>query len=134
VDCCHSGSIARAAALEADPAADERIRYLHLDAAVVKRFMELRRGEMGARAGFTAARDEDPIATTFAACQDEQSAYEKDGRGDFTRNTVPLLRDAVGSLTNEAFFAVVLKPFALSQRQNPNLYCRKAARQTLLLG
>jgi len=134
VDCCHSGSIARAAALEGEPVADERVRFLHLDAEVVKRFVELRNGELGARATGVPAKDDDPIAITFAACQDRQSAYEKDGRGDFTRNTVPLLRDAVGSITNEAFFALAVKPFSRSQRQSPNLFCKKAARRALLLG
>ena len=134
VDCCHSGTIARAAALEAEPGADERIRYLHLDAGVVKRFVELRKGEADARAAVVPAKDDDPIAITFAACQDEQSAYEKDGRGDFTRNTVPLLRTAAGSVTNEDFFTLAMKPFAGSQRQTPNLFCSKAARTTLLLG
>src|SRR5207249_1124031 len=110
VDCCHSGSIARAAALEGEPGADERVRFLHLDAEVVKRFVDVRNGEQSPPAAGVPAKDDDPIAITFAACQDRQSAYEKDGRGDFTRNTVPLLRDAAGSITNEAFFALVVKP------------------------
>jgi caspase domain-containing protein/N-acetylmuramoyl-L-alanine amidase-like protein len=133
VDCCHSGTITRAAALESDPAADERIRFLQLDADVVKKFIDRYKKESVGRAAF-APNDGEPVAINFAACQDYQSAYEKDGRGDFTRNTVPLLRDAAGRINNQAFFEQVTKPFAGSQRQNPNLYCRAAARTALLLG
>lgn len=59
----------------------------------------------------------------FAACQDNQYAYEMDGAGNFTRVAIPALRTAVsGRETNESFLTHVAQQVAaLGHPQTPML-------------
>ena len=58
----------------------------------------------------------------FAACQDTQSAYERDGHGDFTRATTKALADAVQAATSYSALAdTIAKAFAGNALQTPRL-------------
>ena len=59
----------------------------------------------------------------FAACRDEQVAFETDDHGDFTRLVVPLIRDHSNGVTNLAMQTLIQQAFGSDARQNPTLDC-----------
>lgn len=125
MDCCHSGSNSRFAPLRATPRGDERVRFMTLDDEVRRRFLALRanaRSGMPARAGMRGERAAPPGVVHFAACRDDEFAWESDGSGDFTRIATPMLAAAVdGGMDNRAFMAEVVGKFGKSPRQHPRL-------------
>lgn len=120
MDCCHSGTISRfSPALAPRLDADERVRYLPMSE-------ELQRAHDAFRAGWPrpAAIDEAslPGVVHFAACRDEEYAYESHGQGDFTRAGVALLEASVArGDTNEAFIDAIRTQLAVKNRQHPGL-------------
>ena len=66
-----------------------------------------------------------PNALHFAACKDTQSAYERDGHGDFTCATTRALADALRTPTTYGGLAqTIAKSFAGNALQMPQLRAR----------
>jgi hypothetical protein len=134
MDCCHSGTLSRfAPSLRARLASDERVRFLPAGP-------DLQAAHAGFRAQFGPAHRRGIVASLpgvvhFAACQDNEYAYESKGSGDFTRAGVALLSAALArGDTNETFLAAVRKELARLGRQHPQLMRLPAAlRQRPLL-
>jgi hypothetical protein len=63
----------------------------------------------------------------FSACQPGQSAYERDGQGDFTRYAIQTLRRGGARPTNSGFMNAVARLFAGSALQMPYLECDPGA-------
>jgi hypothetical protein len=125
MDCCHSGSNSRFAPLRAAPRGDERVRFMTLDDEVRRRFLALRgaaRSGLRGRANARGERAAPPGVVHFAACRDDEFAWESDGSGDFTRIATPMLAAAVkGGKDNRAFMAEVVRQFGRTPRQHPRL-------------
>ena len=121
MDCCHSGTNSRFAPLvRARAAADERVRYLPMSEAVVHAHRQYRRTS-GTR---HAAQAEDalPGVVHFAACLDNEYAWETAGEGDFSAVATRLLASAVANgETNEAFIQAIRRGLAAKGRQHPQL-------------
>jgi len=122
MDCCHSGTNSRFAPLNRDrPRGTERRRYLELPADVQDAHRAFR-----ARFGSpspTSAEESLPGIVHFAACLDNQFAYESNNQGHFTLVATQAIVQAISQkLTNEAFsMAVAGKVMALGQPQTPKL-------------
>lgn len=126
LDSCHSGTATRFLVGRQSPQPNARERYVHLSQDTVDKFVAKRKDVNHARALAGGRRSAGTRAemrwVAFAACRDDESAWESDGHGDFTRFAVPLLRGDA-ELTNRAFQDVVLKAFGSSRRQTPMLDC-----------
>jgi hypothetical protein len=122
MDCCHSGTNSRFAPIDRRPARDtERRRFLELPAEVKEAHRNFR-----ARFGSpnpTTPEESLPGVIHFAACLDNQYAYESQGQGHFTQIASQALKDAVArAATNEAFANDVAgKVIALGRPQTPML-------------
>src|SRR5262245_24490323 len=82
-----------------------------------------------------AAPSEDPRKVVlFAACKPNESAFETDGHGDFTRIAAPLLTQRAGRLSNEDFQRELIRAFGESPRQHPEIDCSLSSRTRRLLG
>ena len=57
----------------------------------------------------------------FSACRADEVAYERNGHGDFSRLSIPLL--GTSSLTNAQFQAEVVQAFGAGAAQHPVLDC-----------
>lgn len=122
MDCCHSGTNSRFAPLDRNrPRGTERRRYLELPA-------DVRAAHRAFRARFgspapTSAEESLPGIIHFAACLDNQFAYESNSQGHFTLAATQALDAAVSTkVTNEAFsMAVAAKVMAIGQPQTPKL-------------
>ncbi len=124
MDCCHSGSNSRFAprlAPAGKRGGDERVRFLRLSDDVQRRFLSLRKGK-AARARSVGERPALPGVVHFAACRDDEYAWESNGQGDFTRHASALLAKAVrdGS-SNRAFMDAIVAKFGTRPRQHPLL-------------
>lgn len=122
MDCCHSGTNSRFAPLDRSAArGDERRRFLELPPEVEEAHRRFR-----ARAGSpdpTSAEESLPGIIHFAACLDNQFAYESSGQGHFTRMATAALASAVASRqTNEGFASeVATRVTGLGRPQTPRL-------------
>lgn len=122
MDFCHSGTNSRFAPIDRHSArGSERRRFLELSEAVKSEHRKFR-----ARFGSprpTSAEESLPGIVHFAACLDNQYAYESNGQGHFTQIASQLLEDAVnGATTNETFANdVASKVIALGRPQTPKL-------------
>ena len=134
-DCCHSGTNTRAAFTRNAPQARANSRYLAPPAEAVRRFREMRKGEIrsgGARAG---AGDALGWEIHYSACRDTQSAYEHDGQGDFTRALNVELRDtATRSASYEELASRLAAQFANNVLQAPGFRAQPQARSKALFG
>jgi hypothetical protein len=122
MDCCHSGTNSRFAPLDRSAArATERRRFLPLTPALEAAHREFRAREGSPRP--TTGEESLPGIIHFAACLDNQYAYESEGQGHFTGIAAPALAAAVaGSMTNEKFASgVATKVIALGRPQTPRL-------------
>jgi hypothetical protein len=119
MDCCHSGTNSRFAPLVRGMSTrDERVRYLAPSAELVDAHRAFRR----AARVTNAAKPEGslPGVIHFAACQDNEYAWESQGQGDFTGVAAPLLAKAFArNQTNEMFLADVQSGVARKKRQHP---------------
>jgi hypothetical protein len=128
MDCCHSGTNSRFAPLDRSQArGTERRRFLELSPELEQAHRRFR-----AAAGSpppTSSEESLPGVIHFAACLDNQFAYESDGQGHFTRVASARLAAAVGrSATNEHFNAEVAKAVIdLGRPQTPQLMRLPAA-------
>src|SRR5262245_34150217 len=96
IDCCHSGSITRMLRdLNLGGTNGSRIRAITPTAAMIEIHRRTRKG--GRALAPQTRRD-----IIFAACRDDQVAFETSGHGDYTTNVVPILRQNANGLTNIA--------------------------------
>jgi hypothetical protein len=129
MDCCHSGTISRfAPAIRPVETLTDRVRYLPVDRVLEQRHQEFSARVRGLPAGEVRPRltlDREtalPGVIQFAACRDDEYAWESDGRGDFTTAATALLVSAAGrGDTNEAFIQAAARAVALRNRQHPML-------------
>lgn len=123
MDCCHSGSNSR---FLPPPAAgkrgsDERVRFLRLSDDVQRKFMALRKGK-AVRARGVGERPALPGMVHFAACRDDEYAWESNGQGDFTRHASAMLAKAArDGNSNRAFMDAIVAKFGARPRQHPLL-------------
>lgn len=124
MDCCHSGSNSRFAPTGTGThrrGSDERVRFMRLGDDAKRRFFATRKGRTG-RARDALERMALPGVVHFAACRDNEYAWESNGQGDFTGIATPLLLKAAREgVSNQAFIASVVKQFGSQPRQHPLL-------------
>lgn len=122
MDCCHSGTNSRFAPIDRRGApGNERRRFLELTADLEEAHRRFR-----ARAPApdpTNAEESLPGLIHFAACLDNQFAYESDGQGHFTRIAAAALASAVSrGQTNEDYGNdVATQVIGLGRPQTPRL-------------
>ena len=132
-DCCHSGTSTRFMPGPNAPQSSVHSRYLEVPRDIVARFQQ-KRGAAQSAARF-GARDSTGWEIHFAACQDSQSAYERDGHGDFTRATTLALADAVHFSTSyQALADTIGRAFAGNPNQTPRLNAPPRAEGLPLFG
>lgn len=131
MDCCHSGDISRLAvgrssarSMEVRPrqirlTTEERQRY-----RLYKRKRQLPRSVPGVR-----SKQE----VLFAACREDQPAFERDGQGDFTRRATAILKSETTGITNTQFLERVIASFGEFPQQHPQLTCATSLRNAGLL-
>lgn len=124
MDCCHSGSNSRFSPrlpATGKRGSDERVRFMTLSDDVRRKFLSLRKGK-SARARGAGERLALPGVVHFAACRDDEYAWESNGQGDFTRHASALLAKAArdGS-SNRAFMDAIVAKFGTRPRQHPLL-------------
>jgi hypothetical protein len=122
MDCCHSGTNSRFAPLDRQVArGDERRRFLQLTPELEEAHVRFR--ARGRSTEPTNAEESLPGLIHFAACLDNQYAYESAGHGHFTRIATAALASAVASgQTNEAFGSdVAARVIGLGRPQTPRL-------------
>jgi hypothetical protein len=121
MDCCHSGTNSRfAPAMRPLVTGRERVRFLPLDADVQAAHRAMRRRSRATPR--SAIEKSVPGVVHFAACQDNEYAWETAGQGDFTAAAAPRLASAVERReTNEAFLEAVRRTVAARGRQHPQL-------------
>ena len=122
MDCCHSGTNSRFAPIDRAAArGTERRRFLQLTPQLEEAHRQYR-ARMGSPEP-TTAEESLPGVVHFAACLDNQFAYESSGQGHFTRIATADLGAAVSSgATNESFSSdVAAKVIGLGRPQTPRL-------------
>jgi len=127
IDCCHSGSITRMIQQLGAHDAASRIRAIVPTAEMIAVH---RRTRKGGRAVATPFRRD----LTFAACRDDQVAYESAGHGDFTTRAVPIFKaQSTAGLTYLAIQKLIQQAFGAGARQNPVLDCDPASENRVFL-
>ena len=122
MDCCHSGTNSRFAPIDRGQArGSEKRRFLELPPDVKEAHRRFR-----ARAGSprpTSAEESLPGVIHYAACLDNQFAYESNGQGHFTQAVTARLIEAVSErATNETFATeIATKVGGLGRPQTPRL-------------
>ncbi len=119
MDCCHSGTISRfAPAIRPKVTVDERVRFLPASHDLVEAHRSFR--EALSPRGRTPSEESLSGVIHFAACQDNEYAWESAGQGDFTAAATPLLSAAVErGETNETFLESVRTAVVAKGRQHP---------------
>lgn len=130
MDCCHSGTVMRALGAPPlkNPGQDAKPRFVRPSEIMVAAWQaaRARRRAASADSARALAGEAGLIGIQFAACQDQQVAYESNGSGHFTTRATKLLAEAQG-LTNRAFHDRLIAAFGPNARQEPNLFCDPAA-------
>jgi len=117
IDCCHSGSITRMIReLGGEDRSVSRARAIVPTPEMVDVH---RRTRKGGRATPPPFRGD----VLFAACRDDQVAFETGGHGDYTTRVVPLIREHGAGLTNLSLQLLIQGAFGPGARQNPMLDC-----------
>ena len=122
MDCCHSGTNSRFAPIDRTAArGSERRRFLPLTPELEEAHRQYR--ARVASPAPTTAEESLPGLIHFAACLDNQFAYESSGQGHFTRIATADLAAAVAKgATNESFGSdVAAKVIGLGRPQTPRL-------------
>jgi hypothetical protein len=134
LDCCHSATLLRMLqlveprALTLQPTRGvSKARSLRVTSAM--REVHLRTRVPG-RVVAPSGRRRD---ICFAACRDEQVAFETDGHGDFTSRVVPLLQQGTAGLSNLTIQQRIRDAFGVDPRQNPMLDCDSSAEAEIFL-
>jgi hypothetical protein len=127
VDCCHSGTIVRMIREIAAPeAAGSRPRAIDPTPEMVDVH---RRTRSAGRATVTPFRRD----VLFAACRDDEVAFETAGRGDYTKAVVPIIRQRTAGLTNIALQQIIQGSFGPGARQHPKIDCDPSAEPRVFL-
>ena len=134
-DCCHSGTNTRLAigAALGPATGDSRRRYLPPSQEMMEAHRRFRSGasrRVISRGGLDRSRMRQVV---FAACQPNESAWETNGSGDFTRLTLPLLASR-RSVTHSELARAIVNAFGPTRRQTPELDCAPAAQNATLFG
>ena len=117
IDCCHSGTIVRMArALGIEEATGSRARALDPTPEMVD--VHHRTRSRGRTAVSPFRRD-----VLFAACRDDEVAFESGGHGDYTTAVVPIVRHRASGVTNLALQRLIQQAFGAGARQHPKLDC-----------
>lgn len=138
-DCCHSGTMSRAAisslTLEVSEAGagDVRPRFIPPTPAMVEAYRRQR--AVTRKRSARGLRDADALkGVVFSACRDDEVALESAGHGAFTVRVVPLVQAAfTARTTNEAFQQLISNAFGSPSSQNPALDCARRARAWSIL-
>ena len=115
IDCCHSSSMARAAGASTIPPGS-RARAITPTADMIEVHQRTRKGGKAPKPH--SRRD-----IVFAACRDDQLAFETEDHGDFTRLVIPLIKGRTEGVTNAAMHSLIVAAFGNDPRQNPTLDC-----------
>ncbi|RJF92045.1 caspase family protein [Noviherbaspirillum saxi] len=128
-DCCHCGTITRAAFDRQQPQRDRNSRYMKVPDNLMQAFLAKYTNAdqiVGGRAIRKISRR--GIGTVsgwelhYAACNDQQSAYEHGGRGDFTVELVKALAAARQRPSSYAeLAATIARAFSGNALQSPGL-------------
>jgi hypothetical protein len=115
MDCCHCGTNSRfAPRIRAVETATDRVRYMPPE------YLGVLRAPRVARARRRALPSSAPGVIHFAACRDDEYAWESRGQGDFTAAATAFLADAITrGDTNEIFVKQVAKIVSAKKRQHP---------------
>ncbi len=119
-DCCHAGSMAR----DADP-------HCPMPRTLTLRPLEVERYHARvdrARAPSHARGVDGSPEVGFFACRSDEIAWETQGRGDFTRHALTVLRRLGDGVTNEGLLDAIVATFGLTARQTPTMVCAPALR------
>jgi hypothetical protein len=119
-DCCHAASMTR----DADPDCPMP-RTLALRQAEIERY-HARAASPRAPSQARCVRATPEVG--FYACRSDEIAWETQGRGDFTRHALHVLRTLGDEATNEGFLNAVIASFGPATRQTPMLVCAPALR------
>ena len=98
-----------------------RNRFVPFTGAMARAYGEFQDARGLSAKNFPPGQRSDMRHVVFSACKAEEVAYERDGRGDFSRLSIPLL--TTGSLTNAQFQAAVVTAFGSAAAQHPVLDC-----------
>lgn len=122
IDCCHSATISRMAVGAASSPSGNSVRgrFIPFTAAMSRAYQDFQNRTVSASTyppGLRSAMRH----VVFSACRADEVAFERDGRGDFSRLTIPLLRP--GNLSNSDFQKRVNQAFGPNPSQHPVLDC-----------
>ena len=117
MDCCHSGTNYRFAGQE-DSNPDLRTRYLPSSQQALAATRAWVR-ESGLPRGDSRSV---PAVLHFAACRDDEYAYESNGRGHFSLHMLAALGSGGWQLTPSQLMADVRNRFGASRRQTPRFH------------
>ena len=130
-DCCHSGTMNRFFGVGASDQPGKR-RFLPATRSMDQAHRAFRLN-LGWEGRSRSKRSSTGQEVFFAACRSNESAWESDGQGHFTKIAVPLLQEGIQSITNEVFLDRVLQGFGLPRRQTPELSSGPTVRQRRFL-
>ncbi|WP_089168103.1 caspase family protein [Azotobacter chroococcum] len=136
-DCCHSGTNSRFAVGSSGGrplhARDARRRFVPPTEEINRAHVQFRQ-----RLGRALRRDgnggtELMRDIKFAACRDDEVAWESDGHGEFSLHATRVLDAGIDGVSHEQFLQRVQADFGPAPRQHPLLDCTEKARSGGLL-
>jgi Caspase domain/N-acetylmuramoyl-L-alanine amidase len=121
IDCCHSATISRMMIGGAPSPAGSSVhaRFIPFNAAMARAYQDFQSRTVSSSIYPPGLRSE-MRHVVFSACRADEVAYERNGRGDFSRLTIPLLNL---SLSNFDFAARINQAFGPTPAQHPVLDC-----------
>ena len=142
LDCCHSGTGSRFAAVgdaaePMDPTAKPRFVRFTDELRQAHREFRASAGRAAASRGFGSkpAQGGSMREVTFGACQSHEVAWEVQGQGEFTRRAHDVLAaNGANGLSNVGFYESVVRAFGSKARQTPHLDCDVSMRDAPWLG
>lgn len=149
IDCCHSGTNTRFAVGTSPGGLGgsrhvgtlAKPRYVRPTPELEQAHRDFRRALAGGARGIEHATTvrmdsggtERMRNVAFAACRDDEVAWERDGQGDFTLRATQVLRRGINGMTHEDFIRRVIAEFGPQPSQHPRLDCAPAMLQAPLL-
>lgn len=128
MDCCHSGTITR---MGIGPDETEEVTRFLIPTVEM---LEAHRRARGTRAAaVTRSTYSGKREVLFSACRAEQTAKERNGQGDFTRNALRVLSQGLSGVTNAGFIDSVRKLGGFNE-QEPQLWSDETVWDAPLLG
>ena len=122
IDCCHSATISRMAvgAAPCPIGLSVRARFIPFTAAMSRAYQDFQNRTVSSSSyppGLRSAMRH----VVFSACRADEVAFERNGRGDFSRLTIPLLGAVATS--NFDFQKLINQAFGPNPAQHPALDC-----------